>query len=293
MANILVTGVNGQVGQELQVLASAFSDFHFTFVGKKHLDISDEKAVSSFFETHEFQYCINCAAYTAVDKAESEPEIAYSVNVIGVKNLAQACQKNKIHLFQLSTDYVYHGDQKTPFKETDPTNPQSIYAHTKRVGDEIAEQINPFFTIIRTSWVYSTFGNNFVKTMIRLGKEKDELNIVADQTGTPTYAFDLAKAILIIIQKVENGLVEKEKLTGIFHYSNEGQTHWAEFAKAIFRLKNINCKVNEITTAAYPTPAKRPPFSVLDKTKIKSTFGIETPSWEQSLTLCLQKLNGI
>jgi dTDP-4-dehydrorhamnose reductase len=292
MTNILVTGANGQVGQELQVLAPAFPDFRFTFVGRKQLDITDEKAVSSFFENHEFQYCINCAAYTAVDKAESEPEIAYSVNVTGVKNIAQACQKHKVHLFQLSTDYVYHGDQKTPFKETDPTNPQSIYAYTKRVGDEITEQINPLFTIIRTSWVYSDFGNNFVKTMLRLGNEKDELNIVADQIGTPTYAFDLAKAILFMIQKVENGLVGKEKLTGIFHYSNEGETHWAEFAKAIFRIKNIDCKVNEIATAAYPTPAKRPPFSVLDKTKIKETFGIEISPWEESLTLCLQKLNG-
>ncbi len=291
MTNILVTGANGQVGQELKVLAEEFTDFRFVFVGRDQLDITDQKAVSAFFEAHEFKYCINCAAYTAVDKAESEPEIAYMINVNGTKNLAQACLKNKVHLFHLSTDYVYHGDQKKPFQETAPTNPQSIYAHTKRVGDEVVEQIDPLFTIIRTSWVYSAFGNNFVKTMLRLGKEKDELNIVADQIGTPTYANDLAKAVLTIIQKVETGLIKKEKLTGIFHYSNEGATNWAEFAKAIFRIKKMDCKVNEIETADYPTPAKRPPFSVLDKTKIKTTFGIEIRHWEESLKQCLQELN--
>ena len=179
----------------------------------------------------------------------------------------------------------------TPFVETDPTNPQSIYAHTKRVGDEIVEQIRPLFTIIRTSWVYSIFGHNFVKTMIRLGNEKEELSIVSDQIGTPTYAYDLAKAILTIIQKVESGVVEKSKLTGIFHYSNEGQTNWADFAKTIFRIEKINCKVIKIETKDYPTPAKRPPFSVLDKTKIKTAFGIEIPHWETSLQKCLQKLN--
>jgi dTDP-4-dehydrorhamnose reductase len=291
MVNILVTGANGQVGQELKVLAEEFSDFQFFFARRDDLDIVDKDAVTAFFNKHKFHYCINCAAYTAVDKAESEPEMAYNVNVNGVKNLAHSCFEHKTHLFHLSTDYVYHGDQKTPFKETDPTHPQSIYAHTKRVGDEIAEQIDPFYTIIRTSWVYSTFGHNFVKTMIRLGNARAELNIVSDQIGTPTYAFDLAKAILAIIQKVENGAIEKEKLTGVFHYSNEGQTNWADFAKAIFRIKNISCKVNEIETSDYPTPAKRPPFSVLDKTKIKSTFGIEIPHWEISLIRCLQKLN--
>ena len=291
MTNILVTGANGQVGQELKVLAKEFPDFRFVFAGRNQLDITDQKKVSSFFKKNEFQYCINCAAYTAVDRAESEPEMAYNINVNGVKNLAQSCLKQKVHLIHLSTDYVYHSDQKTPFKETDPTHPQSIYAHTKRVGDEVAEQINPFFTIIRTSWVYSSFGNNFVKTMIRLGNEKDELNIVSDQVGTPTYAFDLAKVMLTIIQKVEMGLVEKENLTGIFHYSNDGKTNWAEFAKTIFNIKNIACKVNEIETADYPTPAKRPPFSILDKTKIKNTFEIEIQHWKKSLEACFQKLN--
>lgn len=291
MVNILVTGANGQVGQELKVLAKEFPDFRFVFVGRNQLDITDQEKVSSFFKANEIQYCINCAAYTAVDKAESEPETAYNINVNGVKNLAQSCLKHKVHLFHLSTDYVYHNDQIKPFKETDPTHPQSIYAHTKRVGDEVAEQISPFFTIIRTSWLYSSFGNNFVKTMIRLGNEREELDIVADQVGTPTYAFDLAMVMLTIIQKVEKGLVEKEKLTGIFHYSNEGETNWAEFAKAIFKIKNIACKVNAIETADYPTPAKRPPFSVLDKTEIKNTFGIEIPQWKNSLKVCLQKLN--
>lgn len=291
MTKILVTGANGQVGQELKALATVFPDFQFVFTGKNDLDITDAEAVNSIFTTHQFHYCINCAAYTAVDKAESEPESAYRINVEGVKNLAKSCRENKVHLFQLSTDYVYHGKQNTPYRETDPTNPQSIYAHTKRIGDEVAEQISPFYTIIRTSWVYSTFGHNFVKTMIRLGMEKGELNVVADQVGTPTYARDLAKTLLTIIQKVEKGAVEKSKLTGIFHYSNEGQTNWAEFAKTIFRIKKIACKVSEIETAAYPTPAKRPPFSVLDKTKIKTTFGVEIPRWEDSLKDCLRQLN--
>lgn len=291
MTKILVTGANGQVGQELKILAEDFPDFQFIFVGRDDLDIIDKGEVAAFFKKHEFHYCINCAAYTAVDKAESETEMAYNVNVNGVKNLTHACLEHQTHLFHLSTDYVYHGDQKTPFKETDPTHPQSIYAHTKRVGDEVAEQIDPFYTIIRTSWVYSTFGHNFVKTMIRLGNERAELNIVSDQIGTPTYAFDLAKVMLTIIQKVESGTIEKEKLTGIFHYSNEGQTNWADFAKTIFKNKNIDCKVNEIETLDYPTPAKRPPFSVLDKTKIKNTFGIEIPHWKDSLKQCLQKLN--
>ena len=290
MTKILVTGASGQVGQELKILAADFPDFEFTFVSKKELDITNQATVDELFNKNQFHYCINCAAYTAVDKAESEPELAYNVNVNGVKNLAHNCQKYNTHLFHLSTDYVYHANQNTPFKETDPTHPQSIYAHTKRVGDEIAEQIDPLYTIIRTSWVYSSFGHNFVKTMLRLGKEKEILNIVADQIGTPTYAFDLAKAILSIIQKVENGEVEKTKLTGIFHYSNEGQTNWADFAKAIFEIKNIDCEVHKIETSDYPTPAKRPPFSVLDKTKIKSVFGIEIPEWKSSLKNCLQKL---
>ena len=291
MIKILVTGANGQVGQELKTLSGDFSNFDFVFVSKNELDITNQAQVNAFFQNDQFRYCINCAAYTAVDKAESEPETAYNVNVNGVKNLAQACSVNKTHLIHLSTDYVYHKNQNTPFKETDPTHPQSIYAHTKRVGDEVAEQIDPLYTIIRTSWVYSTFGHNFVKTMLRLGQEKESLNIVSDQIGTPTYALDLAKAILTIIQKVENDEIEKEKLTGIFHYSNEGQTKWADFAKSIFEFKNINCKIFKIETSDYPTPAKRPPFSVLDKTKIKTTFNIEIPDWKDSLKHCLKKLN--
>lgn len=285
-----MTGTNGQVGQELKTLAASFPEFHFVFASKNELDITDEQAVAGFFANHRFKYCINCAAYTAVDKAESEPEIAYKINVTGVKNLAESCRRHGVHLFQLSTDYVYHGDQNRPFRETDATHPQSIYAHTKRVGDEIAGQIDPLYSIIRTSWVYSAFGNNFVKTMIRLGKERDEINVVSDQSGTPTYAADLAEALLTMIQKVENGLVEKEKLSGIFHYSNEGQTNWADFAEAIFHIKKIDCKVNKIATETYPTPAKRPPYSVLDKTKIKASFGIKIPHWKASLEKCLEKI---
>ncbi len=291
MINILVTGSSGQVGKELQELSPEFKDFNFVFTDIEELDIIDEEAVLALFKSGNFQYCINCAAYTAVDKAEEDSETAYQVNVTGTKNIAHAASLNGTHLFQLSTDYVYHNDQNTPFKESDTTNPQSIYARTKLFGDEIAAQHFPFSTIIRTSWVYSSYGHNFVKTMLRLGRERDQLGIVFDQIGTPTYAYDLARTILILINKVETGEVEKEQLGGIFHYSNEGVTSWYDFARAIFRIEEIECKVNPIETKDYPTPAKRPPFSVLNKAKIKAAFGVYIPHWEESLRECLQKIS--
>lgn len=290
MSHILVTGSNGQVGQELKALAADFLNFQFTFVDIEDLDITNNQAVHDFFTRNVFDYCINCAAYTAVDKAESHPEIAKAVNVTGVHNLASGCLINNTQLIQISTDYVYHNKQNTPFKETDPTNPQSIYAATKLKGDEVALKVSTNSMIVRTSWVYSTHGHNFVKTMLRLGKERDELGIIFDQIGTPTYAQDLALAILNIIQKVEQKIVEKSTLSGIYHYSNEGVTSWYDFAKAIFRIENIECRVKAIETKDYPTPARRPPFSLLNKHKIKSTFEVEIPHWEESLTRCLQNL---
>jgi dTDP-4-dehydrorhamnose reductase len=288
---ILVTGSKGQVGQELQTLAPDFQQFDFIFVDVEELDITSEKAVADFFEENNIQYCINCAAYTAVDKAETESNIAWKVNAVGAVNLAKACAAKDARFIQISTDYVYHNSQNLPFVETDVTNPQGVYAKTKLEGDEGALKNHPNGAmVIRTSWVYSSFGNNFVKTMLRLGAERPELGVIFDQIGTPTYARDLARAILVILQKAENKEVEPFLLKGIFHYSNEGITSWYDFATAIFDLKNMPVKVRPIETKDYPTPAKRPPFSVLNKHKIKSTFGLEIPHWQASLKECLALL---
>ncbi|MFT4666682.1 MAG: dTDP-4-dehydrorhamnose reductase [Gammaproteobacteria bacterium] len=289
MANILVTGSKGQVGQELQFL-SRNSDHHFVFADVAEMDITDSDAVNAFFRTHGFEYCINCAAYTAVDKAESETELATKINVTGAQHLAQACLYNNTFLFQLSTDYVYHNQQNTPFKEGDATSPQGVYAQTKLDGDLAAMKINLATMVVRTSWVYSSYGNNFVKTMLRLGKESDHLNVVFDQIGTPTYARDLASAILTIISQIESNNLLKSSCYGVFHYSNEGVSSWYDFAQAIFKATKTDCSVGAIETVDYPTPAKRPPFSVLNKGKIKKTTGIEIPHWEDALTRCLEAL---
>ena len=291
MANILVTGSNGQVGKELQSLATTYPHLKFIFVDIEDLDITNAEAVYDFVNKNNFQYIINCAAYTAVDKAEESKEIAHAVNVIGAKNLAQAAITRNVQLIHISTDYVYHNDLNRPLVETDATNPQSVYAATKLEGDQIVQTLLPSSMILRTSWVYSSFGHNFVKTMLRLGRERDSLGIVFDQIGTPTYAHDLAKAMLDIISKNENGDFDSGKLSGIFHYSNEGITSWYDFAKAIFKIENIECNVSAIETVAYPTPASRPPFSVLNKKKIKDAFGILIPHWEESLAECLKLLN--
>lgn len=291
MIQILVTGANGQVGSELQVLAAQYSNFKFVFTDYKELDITNRQGVLDFFEQHNFRYCLNCAAYTAVDKAESEVEKATAINVAGTENLATACKKNGTTLFHLSTDYVYHNDQNTPFVETDSTNPQSVYGRTKLDGEKIAQQIHPLTIVIRTSWVYSSFGNNFVKTMIRLGKERDQLGIIYDQIGTPTYARSLAKAMLDMIASIENGALDGKEIMGLYHYSNEGVTSWYDFAMAIFELENINVNVSPILTSDYPTAAKRPHFSLLNKSKIKEVFGLDIPHWRVSLKTCLDTLN--
>ena len=290
MANILVTGSNGQIGTELQYLAKHFPDFTFTFVDVVDLDITDANVVYDFVNSGDYNYIINCAAYTAVDKAEEDEKLAYEVNAMGAKNIAQAAVIRNIQVIHISTDYVYHNGLDRPLLESDPTNPQSVYASTKLQGDQMVQMMLPSSMIIRTSWVYSSFGHNFVKTMLRLGKERDSLGIVADQIGTPTYAYDLAKAMLEIISKMENGDLVSGKMQGVFHYSNEGETHWADFAKKIFEMENIDCKVNEIETKDYPLPAARPPYSLLDKSKIKETFDLEIPNWEDSLATCLELL---
>ncbi len=285
----MVTGSKGQVGQELAALSGSFPEFSFLFIDLDELDITDGAAVASFFTDNPIDYCINCAAYTAVDRAEEQPEMARLVNVAGVRNLANACKLSGAKLIQLSSDYVYHNSQNTPFKEGDECNPQGVYAITKLEGDEITIEAGGM--VIRTSWVYSSFGNNFVKTMLRLGSERNELGIIFDQIGTPTYAHDLALCLLKLVQKFGNKEIGENAFNEIYHYSNEGVTSWYDFAKAIFEIKNMEVKVNAIETSAYPTLAKRPPFSVLNKNKIKSAFDLEIPHWRESLIKCLTLLD--
>ncbi len=290
MTHILITGASGQVGQEFQTISTSFPHFQFLYTDIASLDITDQQDVLTFFRDNPIDFCINCAAYTAVDKAESEPELAQLINVKGVQNLALACREAGSHLIHFSTDYVYHNNQNTPFIESDPTSPKGVYAKTKLEGEQEALSLLVNTTIIRTSWVYSTFGHNFVKTMLRLGKERTQLNVVFDQIGSPTYALHLAQATLNIIQQIERKTLDRETLSGIFHYSNEGVCSWYDFALAIFELNNISCQVNPIETKDYPTPAQRPPFSLLNKTKIKSTFNLQIPHWRTALKTCLEKL---
>ncbi len=282
---ILVTGANGQMGNELQMLAPEFADYHFLFVSKEDLNIADASTLENYFSEHEIDYCINCAAFTAVDKAESEKENAFLINATAVASLAAVCNKNNAQLIHISTDYVFDGTAKQPYKETDKTNPVSVYGKSKLQGEELAMQNAPSTIIIRTAWLYSSFKANFVKTMLRLMKEKESINVVSDQFGCPTYAADLATAIMQIITSNQSKINP-----GIYHFSNAGITNWYEFAVAIKTLTGSSCVVNPITTAAYPTAAKRPAYSVLDITKIKSTFGITIPDWEESLKKCLDLL---
>ena len=279
---ILVTGANGQLGKELQVLAPGFADYRFLFAAKEDLNIEDVDAIEKYFLNHPINFCINCAAYTAVDKAETENESAFLINAAAVANLAKVCNKNKTQLIHISTDYVFDGTASQPYKETDKTNPVSIYGKSKLQGEELAMQHAPSTIIIRTAWLYSSFKANFVKTMLRLMKEKDSINVVNDQFGCPTYAADLALAIMQII--VSN---KSNKNPGIYHYTNAGVTNWYEFAVAIKNITKSNCTVNPISTAQYPTAAKRPAYSVLDTSKIKDVFALSIPDWEDSLQKCL------
>ena len=282
-ATILVTGANGQLGKELQLLSLDFPSYSFLFVAKEGLNIADAAATEKYFAAQPIDFCINCAAYTAVDKAESEPENAFLVNGIAVATLAAVCKKNNSKLIHISTDYVFDGTATQPYKETDQTNPVSIYGQSKLQGEVLALENCPSTIIIRTAWVYSSFGNNFVKTMLRLMKERESINVVNDQFGCPTYAADLAAAIMQIIASGKSN-----ENPGIYHYANAGITNWYEFAIAIKKLSGSACAVNPITTAAYPTAAKRPAYSVLDTSKITSTFQLAIPAWEDSLKSCLR-----
>jgi dTDP-4-dehydrorhamnose reductase len=287
---ILVTGANGQLGHCFRQISAHWPQQAFIFAGSHELDVSNQRAVRAYFEsfhTEKIKWVINCAAYTAVDKAESEPKKAKKINVSGPKHLALICAELGIPLIHFSTDYVYHSNQNTPFQETDPVRPKGVYARTKLAGERAALLAQPLTMVIRTSWVYSAFGNNFVKTMLRLGRERETLHVVADQIGSPTYAPDLAETVMKIIRQVESGSVSVEAIAGVWNYSNEGVASWYDFAAAIFEIEHIGCHVHPIATKNYPTPASRPPFSVLDKTKIKTAFGIEIPHWRERLRYCL------
>ena len=287
---ILITGAQGQLGNEFRFLSFTHPNFRFIFTDVDGLDITKPRQVMSFFSKNAIQFVVNCAAYTAVDKAETDVKLATKINVNGSRNLAKACQVHGATMIQISTDYVYHNHQNTPFKEGDKASPKGVYAKTKLRGDLAALKFCERTLVIRTSWVYGIYGHNFVKTMLRLGKERPSLNVVFDQIGTPTNARDLAKAVLKIIQKTDNQEVSDDLLRGVFHYSNEGVTSWYDFTKAIFEIKEIDCQVNPIESSQYPTPAARPPFSVLNKQKIKDVFGIEIPHWRDSLKAVLKEL---
>lgn len=279
---VLVTGANGQLGRELQALASDFPELSLIPVDRSTLDIADAEAVARFFADTELGYCINCAAYTAVDKAEQEQEQAFAINALGAAHLAKTCASQGVQLLHFSSDYVYHNLENRPLLETDATSPQGVYAQSKLQGDVQVLAENPNALVFRTSWVYSSFGHNFVKTMLRLGAERGALRVVCDQIGAPTYARDLARMSLHLIH---SGKAKEQ--AGIFNYSNEGVCSWYDFAKAIFDLSGVPCKVDPIPSTAYPTPAKRPHYSVLDKGKFKAAFDLEIPYWRESLKDCL------
>ncbi len=273
---VLVTGANGQLGQALRFLEQEYPGIQFHFYGSDQLNITNKDSVADAFKNLLPSFCINAAAYTAVDKAETDIENARAINVTGPKFLAEACNQYKTTLIHVSTDFVFDGDKNTPYTEEDASNPQGVYGLTKREGElEIEAKATAYF-IIRTSWLYSEFGNNFMKTMLRLAKERASLNVVSDQIGTPTQAIDLAEMIVKII-------LSNSKNYGMYHFSNEGSASWFDFAKKIFETNNVSITLGAITTSEYPTPAKRPKYSVLDKTKIKTEFKTTIKSWEEAL----------
>ena len=283
MKKILVTGANGQLGQCLQKISSQFEEFEFIFTDSETLDITNKEEVNDFFWQNAPDFCINAAAYTAVDLAETDIEKAFLVNADGTENLAEACAENNAQFIHVSTDYVFDGENNLAYTEEDFTNPLGVYGASKLAGDELALEVNPCSVILRTSWVYSEFGKNFVKTMLNLFATKEELSIVADQFGQPTNANDLAEAIMKIIKS--------EKITpGIFNFSNLGRISWFDFAEKIAELSEAKIKLNAIETSQYPTPAKRPKNSVLDLDKISKTYAIQLKPWEESLEGCVQIL---
>jgi len=291
---ILVTGKNGQLGRSIQKIVNTDtktdnnqSTNDFIFVAREELDLSSESSIGHYFDDSDrFDVIINCAAYTAVDKAEEEQELANQVNHLAVKQLTKIAKDQKAKLIHISTDYVFDGESDKPYTETDTPNPINVYGRTKLTGEKALQAIMPINAIIiRTSWLYSEYGNNFVKTMLRLGRERDELSVVNDQMGSPTYATDLADAILEIIR--HNKFREEGQMTQIYHYSNEGEVSWYEFAKEIFKIEKIDCEVNPVTSQQYPTPAKRPRNTIMKKDKIVTVFNIKISNWESSLNACM------
>ncbi len=284
---VLVTGANGQLGQSIQFIANQYPNVQFIYTDYQELDITNFESCHTVFAKYKPQFCINTAAYTAVDKAESEAEKAHLINVIGPENLAKVCKEYNTILLHISTDFIFDGTSTQPYLETDIPNPKSVYGQTKLDGELAVQKNWEKHFIIRTSWVYSQFANNFMKTMLRLASERDSLSVVNDQIGTPTYAVDLAEVLMNIIQ---SSITNKPSPFGIYNFSNEGVCSWHDFASAIFHQKGISIDLQPIPTSAYPTPAKRPSYSVLDKSKIKNTFNLKINDWKTSLQSCLNQL---
>jgi len=286
--NILITGSNGQLGSEIKDLVTNYKNFNFFFMDLPELNICKSEELNTFIVDQNINAVINCAAYTAVDKAEKDEHTAQKVNSEGVLNLVNALKKVNGKLIHISTDYVFDGNHSQPYKESDPVSPVGVYGETKRAGELAVLNSSIDALVIRTSWMYSVYGNNFLKTMLKLGHDKDELGVIFDQVGTPTNASDLAKTCLdILAYSIEANINSKGK---IYHYSNEGVTSWYDFSKAIMELGSIDCKIRPIETKDYPTPAKRPHYSVLNKSKIKTDFNIQIPNWRDSLDKCIEKL---
>ena len=283
MKRILVTGGNGQLGSELKDFSTKYDDIEFVFTDIKELDITSKEVLSSYFNANQFDFCVNCAAYTAVDKAENEVDLPKLLNATAVKYLAQNSAKYNVKYIQISTDFVFSGDKNSPYLEEDETNPLNEYGRTKLLGETASLENNANTIVIRTSWLYSIYGNNFVKTMLKLSESRKELSVVNDQIGTPTYAKDLALVILNII-------ISNNYKAGVYHYSNEGVCSWYDFAKAIFDIKGIDIKTNPIPAQEFPTPAQRPLYSVMSKSKIKKVYDLDIPYWRDSLKNCLEQL---
>ncbi|MFM2266630.1 MAG: hypothetical protein RL757_70 [Bacteroidota bacterium] len=293
MIKVLITGAKGQLANEFRFLAFTHPYFKFILADRDTFDITKSRQMKGFFERNkDIDFCINCAAYTAVDKAESDLKAARKVNVTGAKNLAVACQKEGIKLIHISTDYVYHSEKHNkPYDEQQVVAPKGVYAKTKLSGERLVLRHCAQSLVVRTSWVYSIFGNNFVKTMLRLGKERAALSVVIDQIGSPTYARDLAQALIEVMAKIQNQTVPAADAFGqIFNYANEGVTSWYDFAAAIFEIAELKTTVSPIPSVNFPTPAKRPPFSLMDKTKFKTTFDLQIPHWRDALKRCMKEL---
>lgn len=283
MKTILVTGSKGQLGNEMQQASGRYPDFQFIFTDVEELDICNPVAIESFVNENKINFIVNCAAYTAVDKAEEDVELCYKINAEAVYNLGKVAVNQNIAVIHISTDYVFDGTNYLPYHEEQPVSPATVYGKSKLEGERLLQEICPASVIIRTSWLYSSFGNNFVKTMLKLGKERDSINVVFDQIGTPTYAADLAEAVLQIVSK-------ENPTAGIYHFSDEGVCSWYDFTKTIHRIARISCNVMPIESKDYPARTPRPHYSVLNKSKIKKTFGIQIPHWEESLERCIRIL---